>query len=62
VINENCVSAGKGYIYVNGSFYIYETADGNIMSFTVRDDLPAGWSSNCSTSDYLRPITKITFE
>lgn len=62
VINENCISAGKGYIYVSGSFYIYETADGNIMSFTVRDDLPAGWSSNCSTSDYLRPVTKITFE
>ena len=62
VINENCVSAGKGYIYVNGSYYIYETAAGNILSFTVRDDLPAGWSFDCSTSDYLRPITKITFE
>ena len=61
VINENCISAGKGYIYVSGSFYIYETADGNIMSFTV-DNLPAGWSHDCLTSNYLRPITKITFE
>ena len=41
--------------------YFYEALDGNIMSFTVVD-LPAGWSFDCSTSNYLRPITKITFE
>ena len=64
VINE-AFSADKrapAFVQTGGTTcYFYDALDGNIMSFTVVD-LPAGWSFDCSTSNYLRPITKITFE
>lgn len=65
VINE-AFSADKrapAFVQTGGTTcYFYETADGNIKSYTVQN-LPSGiWSFDCSNSDYLRPITQITFE
>ena len=65
VINE-AFSADKrapAFVQTGGTTcYFYEALDGNIMSFTVQNLASSVWSFDCSTSDYLRPITKITFE
>ena len=46
----------------NTTCYFYEALDGNIMSFTVKNLASGVWSFDCSNSDFLRPVTKITFE
>lgn len=59
-INENFVAGGKGYAFVEGSCYFYEKSDEIIYSFTIQN-LPAGWSFDSGASDFLRPVTTMTF-